>query len=408
MLTDHRLVADIQEALEWDGPQALGLEFARGSLPNLGLCDRLLTPTKLLDIVMRRALSFPQLRLVDDGQDVHPGRYLKDLPDRRGASVSVPDMRKLGRLLRSGCTLVLDTVDFFDPVMEIACRALQWWSRELVQVNAYLTTQQASGFDLHWDDHDVLIVQLAGRKSWEVRGPSRQAPMFRDAALNTEPSEEIVWTGTMAPGDVIHIPRGYWHTATRNDRGDDTDAFSLHATFGFVKRTPVNWLAWLADRSREHELFRTDLDRWGKEAEATQDKKLVDEAARLLADHPPSEYLQARVHEMDPSRQVSTFGIFGPPDAVVCVAPFPPEIVEEPEQARVISSGKQITLVPTALSAARALLSGHPVSLDQAERTFGVAARRIADVLVEEEICAEYTPELAIGYNDLVADALRT
>src|SRR5437763_7790640 len=135
---DHRLVTNVEQALTWSGPGSLGTDFARGRVPDPGICSRLLTPSKLLDLIMRRALAFPQLRLVDAGQDVHPGRYLKGLPDRRGSSVSVPDMRKLGRLLRSGCTLVLDTVDFFDPTMETVCRALQWWARELVQVNAYL------------------------------------------------------------------------------------------------------------------------------------------------------------------------------------------------------------------------------------------------------------------------------
>ncbi len=406
---DHRLVADLERALLWSGPEKLGTDFARGGLPDPALGARLLTPTRLLDVIMRRALSFPQLRLVDAGQDVHPGRYLKGLPDRRGASVSVPDMRKLARLLRSGCTLVLDTVDFFDPTMEAACRALQWWSRELVQVNAYLTTQQAAGFDLHWDDHDVIIVQFAGQKSWEVRGLSRTAPMFRDAELNTEPSDEIVWSGTMNPGDVIHIPRGYWHAATRTDRDDDSigdDGFSLHVTFGFVKRTPVNWLAWLADQARETEIFRVDLDRCGSaENQAMQDKTLIDEAARLLAAHPPSEYLHARAREIDPGRQVSTFGIFGPPDAVVCVAPFPPEIIDTGETIEVISAGKKVRLAPAALPAVRALLSGHPVHLDQARDVFGVDVRRIAEVLTDEEICGEYTPELAAGYTGMMPDA---
>ncbi|MGH3620375.1 MAG: JmjC domain-containing protein [Sciscionella sp.] len=140
----------------------------------------------------------------------------------------------------------MDQSNAYDPTMEVACRALQWWSRETVQVNIYLTTGDAAGFDLHWDDHDVIIVQLAGEKTWEVRGLSRPVPMFRDAVPNYEPSEEIVWAGVMNTGDMMHIPRGYWHQATRQDRGD---GFSLHVTFGFHKQTGVNWLTWLADQA---------------------------------------------------------------------------------------------------------------------------------------------------------------
>jgi ribosomal protein L16 Arg81 hydroxylase len=117
-------------------------------------------------------------------------------------------MDQLGRLMAAGCTIVLDTLDSFDPTMDVTCQALQWWSRELVQVNTYLTTGEASGFNLHWDDHGVIIVQLSGEKSWEVRGPSRVAPMYRDAAVNNEPSDTIVWAGTLQAGDVMHIPAG--------------------------------------------------------------------------------------------------------------------------------------------------------------------------------------------------------
>jgi ribosomal protein L16 Arg81 hydroxylase len=128
-------------------------------------------------------------------------------------------------------------VDTFDATMEVACRALQWWSRELVHVNTYLTTQDTTCFDLHWDDHDVVILQLAGDKDWEVRDRSRPVPMYRDAAPNNTPSEEVIWSGTLVTGDVVHIPRGYWHQATRIGRGE---GFSLHVTFGFTRRTGVD------------------------------------------------------------------------------------------------------------------------------------------------------------------------
>lgn len=212
---DHYLVESIEKALGWNGPQLLGRGFARGSISDPDLCARLLTPTRLLDLIMRRSLSSPQFRCFRGGAELHPDAYLSNVVTRRGQSLSMARMDRLGQFIRAGCTIVLDTLDSFDATMEVACQALQWWSRELVQVNTYLTTNDAAGFNLHWDDHDVIIVQLGGEKSWEVRGLSRTAPMYRDVERNDSPSEEIVWSGTMKTGDVIHIPRGYWHQATR-------------------------------------------------------------------------------------------------------------------------------------------------------------------------------------------------
>ncbi len=202
---------------------------------------------------MRRSLGNPQVRVFQDGEELHPRSYLSSIANRRGQSVSLVNMGALGNLLNSGATMVLDQANVFDPTLEVACRAMQWWSRERVQVNIYLTTSSAAGFDLHWDDHDVVVVQLGGEKDWEVRGASRPAPMFRDAARNDTAAEETVWAGTLRAGEVMHIPRGYWHRATRN--GMAAGGYSLHMTLGFEKRTAVHWLTWLADWSREHEVF---------------------------------------------------------------------------------------------------------------------------------------------------------
>lgn len=399
---DHQLVDAVKKALSWSGRDGLGVRFARGSMPDPDLCARLLTPTKLLDLVMRRSLAPPQLRCFQNGTDLHPNTYLSVITNRRGQKTQMADMRRLARLMQTGCTLVLDTVDTFDPTMEVACRALQWWSRELVHVNTYLTTQDTTGFDLHWDDHDVLIVQLAGEKDWEVRSHSRPVPMYRDAEPNETPSEEVVWSGTLSAGEVVHIPRGYWHQASRTGHGK---GFSLHVTFGFTKRTGVDWLTWLADHSCEDELFRHDLDRWGGPDErATREDELATAASRLAVSRSPSDFLAAREYEQPPHRQVATFGIFGAPAAVVCVTEFPPRLEERGETVDVLAAGKKITFAAKTAPALHSLLSGHPIGLAETTAATGVDAAILADVLITEGICAELTPELFSGYTGLATN----
>ncbi|MFP8959626.1 JmjC domain-containing protein [Streptomyces nanhaiensis] len=400
---EHRLVRAVEEALGWDGPAPLGKDFARGSVGDPQLVTRLLTPARLLDMVMRRSLANPQFRFFKGGEELHPDAYLDRQVTPRGQAIPMAGMRRVGSLLREGATLVLDQSNVFDPTMEVTCRALQWWSREHVQANVYLTTNDASGFDLHWDDHDVLIVQLAGEKQWEVRGTSRPVPMFRDAERNNTPSEEIVWTGTMKAGDVMHIPRGYWHAATRAGRGG---GHSTHVTFGFAKRTAVSWLTWLADWSRQEEVFRHDLDRWGSpEEQQVQERRLTDAASRLLDARGPAEFLRLREREAPSGRHVPFLEIFGPLGAVVCVSEFPPLIQEEQETVTVVAAGKKLTFASKALPGLRLLLSGHPVRLDEAAQVVGAEVGTLAKILVEEELCANLTPELSSGYTDLVMSA---
>lgn len=192
---DHRLVHGVEHALGWSGPSALGRQLAQGTLPDPDLVTRLLTPRRLLDVLMRRSLSPPQVRCLRNSTELHSRDYVTETTSRRGQAIPMVDMHGLGQLLESGCTLVVDAINRWDATMEVACRSWQWWARERVQVNAYLTTQDTSGFALHWDDHDVIIVQLAGEKTWDVRAPSRPVPMYRDAAPNSEPST----TGTRPP-----------------------------------------------------------------------------------------------------------------------------------------------------------------------------------------------------------------
>ncbi|MFE2426956.1 JmjC domain-containing protein [Streptomyces sp. NPDC059373] len=395
---EHRLISAVEAALGWKRAEELGKGFVRGSIDDPELVARILTPNRMLDIAMRRSLNRPQFRVFQNGDEVHPAVYFTDSVSPRGQSIPMVNMHSLGRLLRDGATVILDQANVFDPTMEVACRALQWWSRERVQVNAYLTTNEAAGFPLHWDDHDVIVVQLAGEKEWEVRGTTRRVPMYRDADPNNTPSEEIIWAGVMQAGDVMHIPRGHWHQATRIGHGSGR---SLHVTFGITKRTGASWLTWLADWSREHEIFRHDLDR----SHPAGSEPLTEAVSRLIAERPPASFLAAYEQEMPLPRHVPFLEIFGPLDAVACTTHFPPQIRENGETVDVLTSGKKLTFAAKALPALRLLLSGKPVHLNQAAGLVGTEVSEVAEILVEEEVCAPLTPELSWGYTGLVTNA---
>jgi hypothetical protein len=86
-------------------------------------CASLLTPTRMLDAIMRRTLAPPQLRCFQGGVELHPDAFLSNVVTRRGQSMSMAQMNRLGKLIQSGCTVTLDSFDTFDPTMEVACRA---------------------------------------------------------------------------------------------------------------------------------------------------------------------------------------------------------------------------------------------------------------------------------------------
>jgi len=395
----HRLVEAVEDALGWHGSDRLGQEFTRGTISDDSLLPRLITPARLLDLVMRRSLGNPQIRVFREGAELHPREYLSPAGTRRGQNISMVNMRLLGTLLGGGATLVLDGTDVFDPTLEVACRAMQWWAGERAQVNLYLTTAEAAGFGLHWDDHEVVVVQVEGEKEWEVRGPSRRSPMFRDVGRNETPSEDVLWAGILSAGDVMHIPRGHWHRATRDGRGD---GHSLHMTLGFTRRTGVAWMESLAEWCRDDETFRRNLHRDPSDERTPQARELVAAAAALAAERPPAHYLEQYPLDTLPARQVPHLPTFGPLEAVVCTTAFPPRISVRDSRVEFSAAGKRLTVDAEAEDAVRLLLSGHPVRLGA---DVDGLTRGMADLLVKEGLCTALTPELSSGYTGLVTDA---
>lgn len=390
---EHRLVTAIEKALGWDGPGSVGTAFARGQLPDPDLATRLMTPYRLLETIRTRHLANPQLRCYADGDEVHPSRYLNTSTNRRRQPVTQADMAGLGRILNGGGTVVLDHADSFDPTLEVACRALGWWSGELVSSNLYLAVGDTDGFHLHWDDHDVIAVQLSGEKSWEVRGPSRFAPMYRDAERNHTPSEDVLWAGTMTAGDVMHIPRGFWHTATRLGSGDS--GHSLHVTFGITRRTGVTWINHLSDAARADQLFRTDLEGGTRAADA---ERLVAQLADLAREHHVDRYLADLRANTPPARHTPYVRSLGPLQHVAAVTEFAPVIEQRDGAVHVVAGGKRLTFHGRGEEALRTLLSGHPVHLTHG----GPDLSAVAAHLIEEGLCTALNDESLSGYTGLV------
>ena len=390
---EHRLVTGIEKALGWGGPGPVGTAFARGHLADPDLITRLMTPNRLLETIRHRQLANPQLRCYAEGDEVHPSLFLSANVNRRRQAVSQADMAALGRILNGGGTVVLDHVDSFDQTLEIACRALGWWAGELTSANAYLAVGDTDGFNLHWDDHDVIALQLSGEKSWEVRGPSRPAPMYRDAERNLTPSEEVLWKGTMQAGDVMHIPRGFWHTATRIGSGHD--GHSLHVTFGLTKRTGVTWANFLSDAARADDNFRTDLERSDDTADGDE---LATKLTALAHEYDPKRYLAELRANTPPARHMPHIPVFGPLQYTAAVTEFEPVITPSGDTVQVVGGGKRLTFHSRAEPALRSLLSGHPVHLTDDDQDLTT----LAEHLIQEGLCAPLTAESLSAYTGLV------
>jgi|ERR1044071_2965593 hypothetical protein len=227
-----------------------------------GKFSHLLPWDKLNKILQQHRLDFPRLRLTQNGKSLPANSYLRyAAAGRRKLPIPRLQSDKLTQQLREGATLVLDAVDELSDSLRELAEGLELFFHEHIQINAYAGWRTSQGFDLHWDDHDVFILQVTGRKHWKVYGMTRAYPLAQDNEQAQKPAHEPLWEQTLEEGDLLYIPRGWWHVARPLDEP------TLHLTVGVHNRTGIDLLRWVGDRMRASEIFRADLPRFSSSTE---------------------------------------------------------------------------------------------------------------------------------------------
>jgi len=111
------------------------------------------------------------------------------------------------------------------------------------------------GFLVHYDDHDTVILQVAGRKHWKVYRPTRLHPLEqgKDAEPAEKPVDEPIWDSILEDGGALYIPRGWWHVAYPLEEP------TLHLTLGLRNYRGLDLLLWLAKQLKNCLEVRQDI-----------------------------------------------------------------------------------------------------------------------------------------------------
>lgn len=170
------------------------------------------------ELLTRRGLRTPFIRLAKDGAVIDPGRYTSGA----GAGAEIGDQvsdERVTQLFLNGATVVLQALHRTWPPLVDFGQQLTTDLGHPVQINAYVTPPQNQGFAAHYDVHDVFVLQVAGEKRWLIHAPVLESPL-RDqpwtshrAAVAARASEEPVIDTVLRPGDALYLPRGWLHSA---------------------------------------------------------------------------------------------------------------------------------------------------------------------------------------------------
>ncbi len=142
------------------------------------------------------ALESRWFKLVREGRPLDRRLYC----DAEGR-LRPPAVRKL---CNQGVSVVVNRIDRALPAVAALTGEMAARLGFRTQANAYLTAGRAGALARHSDDHDVVVLQVAGRKLWRLE--------------NGE--------GMLGPGDALYLPRGAPHEVV------PVTAPSLHLTIG--------------------------------------------------------------------------------------------------------------------------------------------------------------------------------
>lgn len=194
--------------------------------------DLLFSLKDLDHIIAYSGLRYPAYRVVMNQRTLRPTETMPGKTPHRQITSAV--MSRIYDSYAAGATLLLQG-------LEKRWSSLAAYSADLastmampIQVNAYLTPPASQGFPVHYDTHDVLLLQILGCKRWKVW------PAVIDNPVKTQkyniPLDEVqtitsqltpIIDADVAAGDTLYIPRGFPHV------GFAGNSDSLHLTVGF-------------------------------------------------------------------------------------------------------------------------------------------------------------------------------
>lgn len=137
------------------------------------------------------------------------------------------------REYQRGATLILPQLQHRHAGLKAFCMALEAEFSCHVQTNIYLTPPNNQGFSSHYDNHDVFVMQVSGRKRWRIYEKPLYNP-YRGEAFNSQAHKpgNVAHEFILEPGECVYIPRGWMHDAESLD-----EAPSLHITVGLITKT---------------------------------------------------------------------------------------------------------------------------------------------------------------------------
>lgn len=243
--------------------------------------------------------SFNDMQVIQSGMLLPPQLY------------TTTDMSDFHDILAQGASVVVRQIQLNIPQIQWLATAIERQLGFTVGVNAYFSFSRGGAFKPHWDKHDVLVVQVHGRKVWRMWDGKFKNPIESSSQAKCEISDAHSEELELSPGDALYIPRGEPHAASV------TAGASVHLTFGLDSLNGVDVLRQLNHAVSQDEFLRADLPPQAAEAQIrAYEAELKARLHRLVDSLDIAEFLEADDANRPPIRHASLRSAEEPSDVL--------------------------------------------------------------------------------------------
>lgn len=199
------------------------------------------------EIYSRGDISHRDFKLMN-GYEVPKQEYVESY-DNLGVTEYRCITSTLYKYLRDGATLVLNRIKN-EPFIDEISRQIGSFAEARTITGGYAAFSSRSSYKSHWDTRDVYAVQLLGRKRWILKRPNFDFPLYMQQTKNfphIEEPKEVYMDVVLEAGDILYIPRGWWHDPL------PLDEETFHLAVATFAPTGFEYIQWL--QSKTHNLI---------------------------------------------------------------------------------------------------------------------------------------------------------
>lgn len=211
--------------------------------------DEIFSWNKLDEIIFLQRVGCDRLRISREGQSLVHGKDLFSLVKKNdGKYEEFLLIDVLHEVLEDGATVIVEAVSEASVVLNGLTENILSHHCAMSSINAYMSFGNQSGFGVHYDDQDLIVVQIDGQKKWDffhcekIDNASESLlarPNEKDASMRID----------LERGDVLYVPKGVWHHAR------PVGVPSLHLAIGLEYPSVADFLHWVIRENRKSAIF---------------------------------------------------------------------------------------------------------------------------------------------------------